>query len=278
MCLAAVLLPFLNMSAKLSLEHHSVVQVSWARHAIHFLLMVMLFAPRHGGIRRLFATQCLAIQVLRSLLVLGCTVTYFIALLYISLPKAAAINFLSPVLVTLLAIPMLKEQVGWRRIAAVGVGFIGTVVIIRPGAAGMHPAGLMAVLTALFYALYQIMTRKIASLDSSATSATWMVATSSLLLTAILPWFWVTPQTLSAGVLLVSTGVFAALGHFCVIQAFHYASASIVAPFSYGQLVGSTTLGYLIWGHIPDRWTWIGAALIIFSGLYIAYREGVRRR
>ncbi len=278
MCLAVALLPFLNMSAKLSLEHHSVVQVSWARYAVHFIFMVLLFAPRRGGVYRLLATQHLGIQVLRSLLLLGCTISYFVALIYVALPTAAVINFISPVLVTLLAIPMLGEQVGWRRIAAVCIGFAGAVVIIRPGSDAIHPAGLMVLLTALFYALYQILTRRIAAADSAATSATWMAASGALLLSAILPWFWSTPPTVSAWLVLLSTGFFGALGHFCVVKAFHYAPASIVSPFNYGQLIGATALGYWVWGHIPDRWTWIGTALIISSGLYIVYREGMRRR
>ena len=276
MCIAISILPFLNAAAKLSVEQHAVVQVVWARYAVHLFLVVLLFAPRRG--LRLLSTRQAGTQLSRSALLLGSTACYFTALQVVPLPTAAAINFTSPIIVTLLAIPMLGEQVGWRRLAAVCAGFAGALVIIRPGTAAVHPAGLLVMGSALLYAFHQILTRRVSARDPPETSVTYMVVVGTVVMSAILPWFWRTPESLTGWLLLLSTGCFAAVGHFFVVKAFQYAPASIVSPYSYGQLLGAAVLGYVIWDHVPDRWTWLGAAMIVASGLYIAYREGLRRR
>lgn len=275
MCLAAAVLPFLNAAAKLLIDELSVVQIVWARYAVHLALVVALFAPRFGS--RLLTTRRIGVQLVRSSLLLGCTACYFTALRFIELPTAAAINFLSPILVTVLAVPMLGEQVGWRRMLAVSFGFVGALVIIRPGMGIVHPAGLLVLVTALFYAFYQILTRRVSSFDSPETSVTYMAIVGTVVMTAMLPWYWQTPETATGWLLLLSTGCIAGIGHFLVVKAFQYAPASIVSPFSYGQLIGAAALGYVVFDHLPDRWTWFGAAMIVASGLYIAHREGALR-
>jgi drug/metabolite transporter (DMT)-like permease len=277
MCIAVLVLPFLNAAAKLLLaDGHSVVQVVWARYAVHLAFVAVVFAPRHGV--RLLRTRRPGIQVTRSALLLGCTACYFTALGFISLPMAAAINFTAPIIVTVLAIPMLGEQVGWRRLSAATFGFAGALVIIRPGAGAVHPAGLLVLATAVMYAFYQILTRRVSASDPAHTSVAWMAVVGTLLASVVLPWFWTTPQGLRGWLLLLSTGGFAALGHFFVVKALQHAPASVVSPFSYGQLLGAAVLGYALFGQLPDRWTWVGAAMIVGSGLYITYREEVRRR
>jgi drug/metabolite transporter (DMT)-like permease len=238
--------------------------------------VVALFAPRHG--LRLLRTQRPGIQISRSTLLLGCTACYFTALGFISLPTAAAINFTAPIIVTVLAIPLLGEQVGWRRLSAAVFGFAGALVIIRPGAGAVHPAGLLVLATAVMYAFYQILTRRVSASDPAHVSVAWMAVVGTLLTSAVLPWFWLTPEGPRGWLLLLSTGGFAALGHFFVVKALQHAPASVVSPFSYGQLLGAALLGHVLFGQLPDRWTWAGAGMIVGSGLYIAYREEVRRR
>ena len=273
MGIAVLVLPFLNAAAKLLLaEGHSVVQVVWARYAVHLLFVLVLFAPRHGP--RLLRTTRPGIQITRSSLLLGCTACYFTALEFIALPTAAAINFTAPILVTVLAVPMLGEVVGWRRALAAVVGFAGALVIIRPGSDAVHPAGLLVLITALMYAVYQILTRRVSSTDSPQTSVTWMAVVGTVVTSLALPWFWITPADLRAWVALLSTGCFAGAGHYFVVKALQHAPASVVSPFSYGQLLGATVLGWWLFGELPDRWTWVGAAMIVASGLYIAWREG----
>ena len=277
MCIAVLILPFLNAVAKLLLaDGMSVVQVVWARYTVHLLFAVALFAPGRG--LRLLRTRRLGTQLTRSALLLGCTAFYFGALPYIALPTAAAINFAAPIIVTVLAVPMLGETVGWRRMLAVCFGFLGVLVIIRPGLGVIHPAGLLVLVTALMYALYQIFTRRVAALDSPQTSVMYMAVVGTLASSLALPWYWSTPQGLGGWLLLLSTGCFAGIGHFFVVKALQHAPASIVSPFSYGQLLGAAALGYWLWGDVPDLWTWIGAAMIVLSGMYIAYRESVRKK
>ncbi len=277
MCASVLVLPFLNAAAKLLLaDGHSVVQVVWARYAVHLVFVVLLFAPRRGT--RLLHTRRPGVQLTRSALLLGCTACYFLALRYIELPTAAAINFTAPIIVTVLAVPMLGETVGWRRMSAACFGFAGALVIIRPGLGGVHPAGALVLATALMYALYQILTRRISALDSPETSVTWMAVVGTAVTTVLLPWFWSDPRGLRGWLLLLSTGCFAGLGHFFVVKALQHAPASVVSPFSYGQLLGAAVLGYLLFGHLPDRWTWVGAAMIVASGLYIAWRESALRK
>lgn len=277
MCIAVLVLPFLNAAAKLLLaDGHPVVQVVWARYAVHLLFVVAVFAPRHGT--RLLHTRRTGIQVTRSALLLGCTACYFTALGYIALPTAAAINFTSPIIVTVLAIPLLGEQVGWRRLCAAAFGFAGALVIIRPGAGAVHPAGALVLATAVMYAFYQILTRRVSATDPPHTSVAWMAVVGTLATSIALPWFWITPEGVRGWLALLSIGGFAALGHFFVVKALQHAPASVVSPFSYGQLLGAAALGWVLFGDLPDAWTWVGAAMIVGSGLYIAWREQALRR
>ncbi|MCP5151503.1 MAG: DMT family transporter [Ectothiorhodospiraceae bacterium] len=274
MCTAALVLPFLNAGAKLLGGEYPIVEIVWARYAGHLLCMMLVFMPRRG--LRLFATRRPGLHVVRSALLLASTLCYFTALRYISLPTAAAINFTSPIIVTLLAIPMLGEQVGWRRMTAVGFGFLGALVIIRPGTDAVHPAAVLVLGSASAYALYQVLTRRAAATDPADTSVTWTAVVGTLGASLVLPWHWETPHTATHAAILASLGAVAGLGHYFVVKAFQHAPASIVSPFSYAQLLGAAVLGFAIFGQLPDVWVWVGAAMIVAAGLYITYRERVR--
>ncbi len=275
MCLAVTLFPFLNATVKVLQVDYVIQQVIWVRYLGHFGLMLLIFLPFHG--LGLFRTKNLKAQVVRSLLLLGSTSFYFMALNYLPLTTAAAISFTSPFIVTALSVPFLGEKVGPRRWSAIAVGFIGALIIIRPGGAQFHGAELLVVCSATFYSIYQILTRKLAGQDSPATTITYTAVFGVILTSLVGPFYWVTP---GAGaqfdwLLFAAMGLFGGLGHLFVVKAFQWAEVSAVSPFTYGQLLGAVVLGFFIFGEFPDTWTWVGSAIIVACGAYITYRETV---
>jgi drug/metabolite transporter (DMT)-like permease len=180
-------------------------------------------------------------------------------------------------LVALLAGPLLGERVGPHRLAAIGVGFLGVLVITRPGLGTMHPAALLSVAGSVAYALYAITTRILASHDSSQTTMIYSGLAGVVLMTPLLPFVWTTPTSPLTWILLVATGAFGALGHWLLILAHARAPAPILSPFIYTQIVWMLALGYVLFGDWPDHWTLVGSGIVIASGLYLLYRERVRR-
>jgi drug/metabolite transporter (DMT)-like permease len=272
MCLGVCCFPFLNASAKYLGRHYPMPEVFWLRYAGHLVYCLIAFAPRRG--LALFATRRPGVQAWRALLLFGSSAVYFLSLLTVELPTASAISFAGPILVTALSVPMLGEQVGWRRWTAVAVGFAGALIIIRPGSDVAQWGALLVLLNALFYALYQVLSRRVGSLDSAEISIT-LAGVGGVLISSILLCFSTIklPADLLDGVVFAAIGLFGALGHYFVIKAYQWGSASAVAPVGYLELVGSTVLGYMIFAEFPDAWTWVGAAIIMASGLYITLRE-----
>jgi drug/metabolite transporter (DMT)-like permease len=189
--------------------------------------------------------------------------------------QATTINFLSPILITILSVPLLGETVSLRRWAAVGAGLVGMLVVVRPGLGGFQPASLFGVGGAFCWALALIITRKIAISDAPETTVLWFAAIGAAVLTVLLPFdaAWPTGRQFRLALLL---GVLVSAGQWIVILAHRLAPASLLAPFFYTQLVWVSILGFLVFGNLPDRWTLSGAAIIIASGLYTAHRERIR--
>jgi len=274
MALAINLLPFMNVAAKyLSADYHT-VQVVWARYAGHLVFVLAMFMPRRGF--ALLKASRPGIHITRSILMFAATVCFFTALRFIDVPTASAINFTSPLIVTALAAPFLGEAVGLRRWSAVAVGFAGALIIIRPGGGETHWAMLLVFCTALFYATYQIFTRKFSAADPPETSITLIAIVGAVISSVALPFYWVMPHSLLDAALFALLGLIGGLGHYFVIRAFQYGEASVLAPFNYGQLVMAIALSFVVFGTFPDLWTFVGAGIIISSGLYITYRESVR--
>src|SRR6266852_676694 len=253
MALAMALLPCLNASAKYLGRSYSTVEIVWARYAGHFAYMVVAFFPRRG--LALFATSHPWIQVLRSALLLSATGVYFTALHYTDLPTAAIISFVSPFIMIALAALTLGETVGPRRLGAV------------------PPASFLVLISAGCNALYQVLTRSLAARDSAETSNTYIAVVGFVLTTLLVPFFWQTPRSLLDILLFVGLGLFGGFGHYFIVKALEWGPASVIAPLNYGQLIGTVILGYVVFAEFPDLWTWLGAAVIIGSGLYIFYRE-----
>jgi drug/metabolite transporter (DMT)-like permease len=275
MCAGVALFPLMNAEVKLLAAHYPVLEITWARFTGHLIVMLIVFLPQYG--RRLIATRRPLAQIARSLLMLISNGVFVAAIGSVPLATASAIGFTSPLIVTALSVPLLRERVGWRRWSAVCVGFAGALLIIRPGT-GLHdPAVLLLLLSSGAYALYQIATRWVMAHDSPATGIIFAALLGSLGTTVMLPFIFVMPHGLLDWAMLLSLGCFGGFGHLLVIKAFQAAPASVIAPLGYVELLGTATLGFFIFGNFPDAVTWVGALIIIASGLYIAMRERKRR-
>ena len=275
MCAGASVFPFMNASVKLLGARYPVTEIVWARFTGHLIIMLLVFLPHYGW--RVLATRRPAVQFARSFLMLAGNVLFVVAIARVPLATASAIGFTAPLIVTALSVPLLHESVGIRRWSAVVVGFLGTLLVIRPGS-GLHdPAILLLLLSSVGNALYQIATRWVGFYDEAATGIVFSALLGSLVMSFILPFVFVVPHNPLDSALFLGLGLLGGGGHYLVIRAFQSAPAAVIAPLGYAELVGTTTLGYLIFGNFPDLWTWIGAAIIIASGLYIALRERRRR-
>jgi drug/metabolite transporter (DMT)-like permease len=187
--------------------------------------------------------------------------------------------FLTPILVTALSVPLLKEHVGLRRWIGVGIGFLGALVVVRPWQGGTEMflwGAILLLVAALLNANYQIITRKVRLYDEPMTSLFYTAMAGAVATTLIVPWYWQAPAP-TDWLLLVSTGLAGGVGHLCLIQALRFAPASVVAPFSYSSLIWAALFGWLFFAEWPDAGTWLGAALIIGGGLYIFHRESQHR-
>jgi drug/metabolite transporter (DMT)-like permease len=271
MALAMALLPCLNASAKYLGHNYATVEIVWARYAGHFAYMVVAFFPRRG--LALFRTSQPWIQVLRSTLLLSATAIYFTALHYTDLPTAAIISFVSPFIMVALAALALGETVGPRRWSAVGVGFVGALLILRPGFGAVPPASFLVLISAGCNALYQVLTRSLAARDPAETSNTYIAVVGFVLTSLAMPFVWQPPRSLFDLLLFIGLGFFGGFGHYFIVKALEWGPAAVIAPLNYGQLIGTVILGYVFFAEFPDLWTWIGATVIIGSGLYIFYRE-----
>ena len=271
---AVILFPALNASVKYLSQDYSLVQIIWMRSVIHFLWMVVLFMPVLGI--KLFMTTRLKLQIARSFLQLTALTSFVVGLMYTPMTTAASIYFSGPLIVVALAAPLLGERVGLKRWIAVFIGFIGAVIILRPGGEGMHWASILILVSAALYALYQILTRIVADHDDFRVSSIYTVFVALIISTIAVPFFWVTPVNIVHWTIFIGLGVLGGLGHLFVIKAYEHAEASLVSPFDYGQLIGATILGFFLFSEFPDVWTWVGAGIIMLSGIYVArYKQRI---
>ncbi len=220
----------------------------------------------------------LGLQVVRSLLLFGSTALNFLALRHLQLAETLSIQFAAPLTVALLAGPLLGEWSSRKRLTAIGVGFLGVLVIVRPGVGEVHPAVLLSLGNMLCYALYIIMTRKLAAYDSTATTMFYSGLAGLALMAPLLPWIWTTPAAWWAWSLLIGVGLLGTMGHWLLILAHARAPASVLAPFLYTQLLWSLLLGFFVFGDVPNRFTVLGAAIIVGSGLYLLAQDAIGRR
>jgi drug/metabolite transporter (DMT)-like permease len=212
------------------------------------------------------------LQVLRGILLASSTFLNFFSMQYLQLAQIAAIFFTIPLWVCALSVPLLGEHVGWRRWMAVLIGFIGVVIIMRPGTGSFHWSMLVALVTAFVGAIYNIATRKVGAKDQAETSLFYVCLVGATLSVIPLPWTWQTP-TGWQWLPLALMGIAGAGGHYMLIQAHRLAAASTIAPFIYSQIIWMILSGYLVFGQLPDFWTLAGAGIVVASGIYIFNRE-----
>jgi drug/metabolite transporter (DMT)-like permease len=278
---AVTLFSGLDTAAKYLTTHEGIPlsEVVWVRFMGQFVLL-LTFVPLLGvmSAKALFTTKRLRLQLVRSLLMAGTTVTNFAALRYLRLDQTITITFLAPLMVALLAGPLLGEWVGWRRFAAILVGFIGILIAVRPGVSGVHPAVLVSFAGMLIYALFMLLTRYMASFDPPLVTLFYSMFAGAIGAAPLAYAEWVTPQDLTAWLLLGSLGVLGGAGHYLFLHAYRLAPASTVSPFLYLQLITMVSFGYLVFGDVPDLWTLAGASIIVASGVYLVHRERMMGR
>ncbi|MBN9539686.1 MAG: hypothetical protein BGN99_10495 [Alphaproteobacteria bacterium 65-37] len=274
MCTACALFPIMNGLVKLLAATYQPQEIVWFRIVSHLVLIAAIFMPRMGfGLLR---THQIGTQFVSSVMMLLSTLFFFSAVKSIPVAEAISVTFVAPLAVVLLAWPMLGERITPFRLAAVVVGFSGVLIVIRPGSAVFQWASLLLLCSALCYAIYQILIRRLAGIDHPATSVFYSVLLGAILMSIWLPFVWKTPVSLADWLLLCSLGVFGALGHYCVAKAMTYASANFVAPFNYTQMIGSVIVGYLMFAEVPDFYTWLGTAVIIAGGLMVGWQSRKR--
>ena len=275
MCCAVASFSCLDTTGKYLNHQMATTEVVWARYFFAFTLTMLFSNPlKHP---RLMRTSRPFMQTGRSALLLLSTALNLFALRWLQLDEALSIIFATPFLVAVLCVPLLGEHVGWRRWTAIVVGFCGVLVVARPGFGGLHPAALLSLGGTVCYAFYVISTRVLSRTDSNETTQFYTNLVGAVAMTVIVPFVWTWPENGVVAVLMVLIGALGGGGHYLLIRAHRLAPASTLAPFIYTQMVWTTTLGFLVFGDVPHRWTVVGGLIVISSGLYLLHSEAVRK-
>jgi drug/metabolite transporter (DMT)-like permease len=261
----------LDCGAKWLVQTLPVLMVVWLRFLFHAVFSVALTAPKLGS--GALKTRRLKMQLLRAAFMPVMTGLNFWALQYLQLAETGAIQFSVPIIIALIAAPMLGERMDKARWIAIGVGFIGVLIIVRPGTQGFHPALILSIINAVLYALFNLMTRHLAAHDSPETTQFFSSVGATLIITPFALAAWQTPPGVLQWAILVLIGLAGGLGHYLLAVAHRYAPASVLAPFLYQQIIWMVLFGYLVFGDVPDTAVVIGAAIVIASGGYLLYRE-----
>jgi drug/metabolite transporter (DMT)-like permease len=269
MVMAAVaIFSLIDALSKYLTRFYPVMLIVWARYTFHLLFVIVALGPRLG--LSLVRTRRPGAQFLRGLLLASSSTLFVSALKYMPLAESTAIAFLSPLLITLMAVLLLKEKVEVARWVAVFFGFVGVLTIIRPGSNVFTWAVLLPVGNAMCFASYQILTRRLAGLENPHTSIFYSGLIGTLVLSLTLPYVWVTPLSGLHVAIFILLGILGGLGHLILIKAYDLAPASRLAPFSYSQLIWVTLIGFLVFDDFPDLWSIVGIAILVVSGIYTA--------
>ncbi len=266
-----VFFTLLDGSAKWLVQTVPVLVVVWLRFLTHTLIASALLFPLRGT--ALVRTRHLRWHLARGLMFVAMTGINFWALQYLQLTVTASIFFMAPILVALLSAPLLGEKLDAKRWVAILIGFAGVLVIVRPGSEAFHPAMLLSLVNAVLYAFFNMMTRKLAAYDPPETIQFLPAVVASVVLAPFALAAWESPHGWFEWLLLCLMGVFGGTGHYLLAMAHRYAPASTLAPFLYQQILYMAIFGYLVFGSVPDAAVWIGAAIVIASGLYLFSRE-----
>ena len=263
-------LPVMDGFAKYLSDDLPILQITWARYffTVAFVFPIMLFFYK----KQLVWSDKPKLQIFRGLILLSANICFFYAISVISLAKALTLAFIAPLIVTAFSPILLGEKVGYRRWTAVAVGFIGSLIVIRPGFLEFNLASMAALATGFFYGFYLIITRKLSTSDNPLLTLLITGMVGALLVSLIIPFYWVKP-TLNQWSLMAGIGVFACIGHLFLILSLKYADASKLAPLGYTEIIPNVIIGYYFFSDLPDNWTYLGLFIIVLSGLYISRRE-----
>lgn len=264
---AMLLLPVMDGLAKVLTARYPVLQVSWAR--FFFALLVLLPFARGLSLRALLLPDQLGLQLARSIFQVAAVSLFFLTISYLPLADSLALAFLYPMITVALAALLLGEHVDARRWLTVAVGFLGAIVIIRPGFGVFQPASLLGLGTSFVFAAFIILTRKLAGTAPPAVILIWGTLVGAVLTTLLVPTVWVTPSLADLGVML-ALGAIGAVGHMLLLRAYEMAKASVLAPLGYVEMISAVAVGWLDFGDFPDAMTWLGIAIIVASGVYLA--------
>ena len=246
------------------------IEVAWLRYCVFAAIVAATaLASRSPGA---LSSGRPGLQILRSLASVFAAIFFIVALSFLQMAEVTSIAFVSPLLVTALSIPILGEKVGVRRWAAIAAGLVGVLVVIRPGTGAFDPASVLPLLSAASWALAIVVTRLMNASDGPMVSLAYAALVGLAVTSLIVPFAWVAPD-LRGLALGLATGVFGSLAQWLLILALRHERASTLAPFFYGNLVWSILLGFVLFGNLPGRWTYVGAALIVASGLYAMRRD-----
>ena len=263
-------LPVMDGFAKYLSDDLPILQITWARYffTVAFVFPIMLFFYK----KQLVWSDKPRLQIFRGLILLSANICFFYAISVISLAKALTLAFIAPLIVTAFSPILLGEKVGFRRWTAVAVGFIGSLIVIRPGFLEFNLASMAALATGFFYGFYLIITRKLSTSDNPLLTLLITGMVGALLVSLIIPFYWVKP-TLNQWSLMGGIGVFACIGHLFLILSLKYADASKLAPLGYTEIIPNVIIGYYFFSELPDNWTYLGLFIIVLSGLYVSRRE-----
>jgi drug/metabolite transporter (DMT)-like permease len=271
---AYLLFTLLDGSAKWLVGSMPVIMVVWLRFVMHALIAGAVLFPLRG--MSLVKSRHMRWHAVRTLMFVVMTGINFWALQYLQLTITSSIFFTVPIVIALISAVFFGERIGAGRWAAILVGFAGVLVIVRPGSAGFHPAMLGSLVNAVIYAIFMLMTRRLAAYETPETIQYLPAVGAAVLLTpfAIAGWEW--PDTWLEWTVVCLLGVFGAVGHQLLALAHRYAPASVIAPFLYQQVIYMALFGYLVFGDVPAAAVWLGASVVVASGLYLFHRERSR--
>ena len=275
MVVATLLFASHDVLSKYLSGFYPVMLVIWVRYLVHTLLMMGIFLPQSG--LRILRTKRPLLQVLRALCLLGTSLAFISGLQYIPLAEATAVNFLAPLFVTALSVPLLGERVTTGQWVAVILGFCGVVMIVHPGGDLFTPAILFPLASAMCFCFYQLLTRKVAEVDTPTTSNFFAGIFNTLIMSAVVPFFWEWP-TWWHGVLMLFLGGCGMGAHLLLTSAFRHAAPALLAPFGYCQIIFAGIYGYLIFSHTPEPSAIVGILIICCSGIAAAWLQRRARK
>ena len=267
---AWVMLPIMDGFAKYLSSTIPVLQITWSRYFFTVIIvlpvMVIFFKKNFKW------TEQPKLQLIRGLLLFCANILFFYSISVISLAKALTLAFIAPLIVTILSPILLDEKVGFRRWVAVITGFIGSLIVLRPGFVEINLASIAALGTGFLYGIYLIVTKKLHNSDHPLLTLLLTGVVGAIIGSMIMPTVWVQP-TLTEWYMMFAIGFFASIGHLFLILSLRYADASKLAPFGYFEIITNIIIGYYFFNHFPDSWTFLGLFVIISSGIYIFKRE-----